>query len=318
MILVTGATGFIGRTLVPRLAADGWPVRVFVPGRPGAKPALPYRTEVDVFVGNPYDLADVAAAMDRVHTVYHLASAQWWGSVRDLERVDVNGTKVLVEAARKARTGRLIVMSHLGAASASAYPLLRAKGRVEEIVRASGVPFTIVRSGIVFGEQDRFVNGVAMLLHTNPLVFLQPGEGENLLHPVYISDLVAALVACMENLETVDRLLEVGGPEYVTFNEMVRTVMRVTGTGRTIISIPPHTLRFLTRLFYRLVRRWPATPQWFDIVANHHVADLNSLPDSFGIKPVRFEDTLLTYMPGRRYGFELLRFLVRRHRPGGI
>lgn len=274
--------------------------------------------DVEAFPGDLYRQESLADAMHGVHTVYHLASAQWWGRARDLERVDVGITKVVAAAATEMRVGRLLMMSHLGAAPASAYPLIRAKGFAEATVRESGLPYTIIRSGIVFGAEDRFVNGVAMLLRLNPGLFLQPGQGENLLHPLYIDDLTRALVRCMDNLDTVDRVLEIGGPEYVTFNELVRTVMRVTGAPRAVIEIPPHTLRLLTRVARRIFPRWPTTHQWFDVLANHRTADLNSMSEVFGIKPVRFEDTLLTYMPGRRYTLELLRFLVRRRRPRGI
>lgn len=256
--------------------------------------------------------------MRGVHTVFHLASAQWWGRPPDLERVDVQGTQNVVRAAQGAHIGRLVVMSHLGATPTSAYPLLRAKGEVEALVSASGLAYTIVRSGVLFGEQDSFVNGLAMLLRTNPTIFLQPGQGETLLHPLYIDNLVAGLVQSMDNLETVDRILEVGGPEYISFNEMVRTVMRVTHARRAIVAVPPYTLRWMTGVMRRILPRWPMTPQWFDILASHRTAGLSTMSDTFGIRPVRFEDTLVTYMPGRRYLPRLLRFVFRRGRPRGV
>jgi uncharacterized protein YbjT (DUF2867 family) len=318
MILVTGSTGYIGRHLVPRLVDAGWPVRIMVMGQRGSTIRLPWPDlNVDIVEGSIYEPFDLLRAMEGVHTVYHLASAQWWGRARDLDRVDVIGTENIVSTAQRARIGRVIVMSHLGAAPASAYALYRAKGRAETLVRESGLPYTIVRSGIAFGEDDRFVNGIAMMLQTNPLVFLQPGQGENLLHPLYIHDLTRGLVRCMDNLETVDRTLEVGGPEYLTFNEMVRTVMRVTNSPRSIVVLPPYLVRFLTGLMGRVFLRWPTTPQWFDMISSHRTASLNSMSETFGIKPARFEDTLLTYMPEQHYTQQLLRFLFRRRRPRG-
>ena len=318
MILVTGATGFVGRHLVPRLIEAGWPVRVLSEPRRGGRIRLPWPDRsVDVFPGSIYQPEDLAKAMAGVHTVFHLASAQWWGGPGDLERVDINGTRAVIRAALEARVGRLVVMSHLGAAPSSAYPLLWAKGQMEAAVRESGLPYTIVRSGVLFGEQDRFVNGIAMLLRANPVFFFQPGQGETLLQPLNIHDLTAGLVRSMDNLDTVDRVLEVGGPEYVTFNEMVRTVMRVTRASRMIVSLPPYALRWLTRAIGRLFPRWPTTPQWFDILASHRTAGLSSMSDELGITPVRFEDTILTYMPGQHYLPQLLRFLFRRRRPRG-
>ncbi len=318
MILVTGATGFVGRHLVPRLVDTGWPVRVLaVPRRGGVRLPWP-NLRVDVVQGSIYNSEALEQAMRGVHTVFHLSSAQWWGSARDLEQVDVDGTRRVIRAALSARIGRLIVLSHLGAAPASAYALLRAKGQVEGLVQDSGLAYTIVRSGVLFGEQDTFVNAIAMLLRANPVFFFQPGQGETLLHPLYIHDLTAGLLQSLDNLDTVDRVLEVGGPEYITFNELVNTVMRVTGAPRMIVSVPPYALRWTTQAIRRVLPRWPTTSQWFDLLASHRTASLNSMYDTFGIKPVRFEDTIVTYMRGRRYLPQLLRFLFRRRRPRGV
>ena len=313
MILVTGATGQIGRALVERLTRDGQPVRVLLPTRGGKPIRARLPAEVSMAAGSIHDAETLHQAMIGVHTIFHLASAQWWGRRRDLERVDLQGTRSLVTAGRSARIGRLVVMSHLGAAPSSAFMLMRIKGQVEEITRASGLAYTIFRSGIVFGPEDSFVNGIARLLRANPFWYLQPGQGEGLLHPIYINDLVEALINSMENLNTIDQTLEIGGPEYVTYNEMVRTVMRVTGAQRMLVSVPPYFLRSLTGLMNRFVPRWPMTPQWLDILASNRTAPLGNMFDLFGVRPARFEDTIVTYMRGRHYLPELLRTTLRRH-----
>ncbi|MBX3062143.1 MAG: NAD(P)H-binding protein [Anaerolineae bacterium] len=314
MILVTGATGLVGRTLVQRLTSEGHPVRALtstaVSQRDSKHPLFP--ESVQILSGSLHNEQTLHQAMTGVHTVFHLAGAQWWGRRRDLDYVDLKGTGNIIAAARSARIGRLVVMSHLGAAPSSAFLLLRAKGQVEDQVRASGLAYTIFRSGVVFGPEDVFVNGLAMVLRANPAIFLQPGQGEGLLHPIYIKDLIEALVRSMETLNTVDQTLEIGGPEYMSFNEMVRTVMRVTQTPRSIVPVPPYMLRAYTSLLQRLFPAWPITSQWFDILASNRTAPMGNLYDLFGIRPVRFEDTITTYMRGRHYTRELMRNLLRR------
>jgi NADH dehydrogenase len=303
----------VGRALVPHLIESGWPVRVLIQSRRGSQAARSYwPAGVDVVVGDLSDTQTLHKAMQGVHTVFHLASAQWWGSRRDLDRVDVQGTRDVVAVARSARVGRLYYLSQLGAEPSSAYTLLRVKGQVEALVRDSGVAYTVMRCGVLFGPDDRFVNGIAMMLRANPFFFFQPGRGENLLHPLYVKDLVAALEKSMQNIDLVDSVIEIGGAEYVSFNEMVRTVMRVSGARRIIVSIPPHTLRALTRVVRRVMPRWPMTAQWFDVLASNRTAKLGNLYDYCGVRPVRFEDTLLTYMPQRHYGRELVRTMWRR------
>src|SRR5690606_17022266 len=171
-------------------------------------------------------------AVTGAHVIIHLENAQWWGRPRDLERIELAGTQNLITAARAARVGRIITLSHLGAAPAAGYPLLRYKGMVEEAIRTSGLAYTILRSGLAFGEDDAFVNHLAMQLRANPYVFLMPGRGEVVLHPIYIEDLVSAIVCSLDSPDVVDQTIEIGGPEYMTLDDLVRTVMRVSGMRR--------------------------------------------------------------------------------------
>lgn len=310
MILITGSTGLVGRYLVPRLVQSGWPVRVLVQPRRGGRVAWP--DSVEIMTGDMSDQQSLHQAMQGVHTVFHLASAQWWGRRRDLDRIDIQGTQNLVTVARSARIGRLFYLSQIGAEPSSAYSLLRVKGQVETLIRNSGMAYTVLRCGVIFGPEDRFINGIAMLLRSNPLFFFQPGHGESLLQPLYVNDLVAALNNSLDNIDLVDATIEIGGGEYKTYNEIVRTVMRVSGMRRMIVNVPPHTMRAITRIMNGIVPRWPMTTQWFDILASNRTAKLGNLYDYCGVRPVRFEDTLITYMRGRRYFRELLRFMWAR------
>jgi NADH dehydrogenase len=315
MILVTGATGFIGRHLVQRLLDEGHPVRLLIPEhkqRQLARRGLPWAEPPEIITGSLADDEALFRAATGVHVIYHLENAQWWGRARNLERVELVGLRNLIAAARSARVGRLIALSHLGASPASAYTLLRVKGLMEEAVRASGLAYTLVRSGLVFGEQDSFVNHIAMMLRINPFFFLMPGQGEVVLHPIYIADLVTALVRCLEQIEVVDNTLEIGGPEYITLEELIRTVMRVTGMYRAIIPVPPYAMRWTTGIYSRLLPRSLVTPQWLDLLATNRTARLNNAYEIFGLRPRRFEDTLLTYMPGQRYLLPSLRYVLRR------
>ncbi|NWF68202.1 MAG: NAD(P)H-binding protein [Chloroflexi bacterium] len=315
MILVTGATGFVGRHLVARLLAADYPVRLLLPEHKLRN--LPWDTPPPIVTGTVLDEEALYKAVTGVHTVIHLENAQWWGRARDLERIEVEGTRNLIAAARAARIGRIIALSHLGAAPSSAYTLLRNKGLVEEAIRASGLAYTIIRTGVIYGPDDSFINHIAMQLAANPLFFLMPGRGEVVLHPLYIDDMVEVLIRTLELIETVDTVQEIGGAEYVTLEDLLRTVMRVSGMYRAIIPTPPYLLRWATAIWTRILPRSLITAQWLDLLATNRAARLGNIITTFGLQPRRFEDTLLTYMPTRHYGLLLWQRSLRR-RPRGV
>jgi NADH dehydrogenase len=315
MILVTGGTGFIGRQLVERLMADGQRVRCLLTEDKAKN--LPWTNPPEIIVGDLLDEEALFRAVTGVHTIIHLQSGQWWGRIRELERIELVGTRNLIAAARAARVGRMITISQLGSSISSAYTLLRIKGMAEEQVRSSGLAYTIIRSGVVFGEDDAFVNHIAMTLRTTPLIFLMPGRGEVVLHPLYIGDLIEAIVRSLESIDIVDTTVDVGGPEYITLEDLIRTVMRVSGIYRIIIPVAPYAMRWIAAIYSRIFRRSLVTPQWLDILATNRTAPLGNAFNYFGIQPRRFEDTLLTYMPGKSYFWPTFRYMFRR-RPKGI
>lgn len=315
MILVTGATGFIGRHVVERLMAENRRVRCLLPE--SKLKNLSWKSLPEIVTGNLLDEEAIFKAVTGVHTIIHLESALWWGRSRDLERVELVGTRNLVTGARSARVGRIISVSQLGASVSSAYTLMRIKGGVEELIRSSGLAYTIIRSGVVFGEDDAFINHIAMMLRATPFIFLMPGRGEVVLHPIFIDDLVEALVRSLERVDTIDSIMDIGGPEYITLADLLSTVMRVSGTYRAIVPVPPYTLRWLAAIYTRIFPRSLLTPQWLDILATNRTAQLGNTYSYFGIHPHRFEDTLLTYMPEKAYWLPMLRYTMRR-RPRGI
>ena len=156
-----------------------------------------------------------------------------------------------------------------------------------------------------------------MMLKLTPLVFIMPGQGEVILHPIYINDLVEAIMRSLERIDTVDETIEIGGPEYITLEDLVRTVMRVSGAYRSIQIVPPYMMRWITTIYGLVFRRTLITHQWLDILAASRTARLGNIYHYFGFQPRRFEDTLLTYMPERHYFFDALRYVFRR-RPRGL
>jgi NADH dehydrogenase len=318
MILVTGAAGYIGQHIVGQLLAQGLPIRLLLAPHLASRP-LSWLADTDhspeIIYGSMDDDVTLFKAVTGIHTIIHLENAMWWGKRRDLERVEIDGLQKLITAARSTRVGRLITLSQLGAAPSSAYTLHRIKGRVEELVKASGLAYTIIRSGIVFGEGDAFTTHIAMMLSINPIFFLMPGRGEVVLHPIHVDDLTRAVIASLESLDAVDRVIEIGGIEYTTLADLVATVQRVCRLRRIIIPVPPYLLRRIVQLYELIYRRTLMTSQWLDILATNRTTQLGNVYENFGFQPRRLEDSLVTFLPQYARAGRALRYVLKR-RPG--
>lgn len=313
MILVTGATGFVGRHLVRHLTIDaGLRVRVLL--RPGGDVnRLPRPLTVHTMVGEIADPDTLRAAMEGIHTVFHLVGTETRGRHARLDDVDVASAKAVVDAALAARVGRIITVSRLGAERASAFPVLRAKGEIEEYIRNSGLAYTIFRPGVLFGQGDRFSENIAMLLSTLPL-YLVPGDGETVFQPLWVNDLAACLVMSLEDFDLIDTIVTIGGPEFLTYRRLLMRIMHTINVNRPIIGVSVLAHRSLAWFLDGLFARWPLTEQWSEMLSTTQTAEMGSIERLFGFRPAAFDVALLSgYMEHRHYALDLAHYVSTRY-----
>lgn len=290
MILVTGGTGFVGRFLVEQLIASGKQVRILL--RPSKKtPNLPKGIAVEAAVCSLQDERGLRAAMRGVDEVFHLAGTERHSSRAELQNVDIHGTQHLAAAAAQSDVRRILFLSHIGAERSSAYPVLKAKAMAENAIVNSGVPYTILRSAVIFGPGDQFTTNLARLLRLSPGIFLIPGDGSSLLQPVWIQDAVSCLLTALEGEQFANQIISIGGLETLTFRQILDQVMVSTGIRRKLVSTSPANMRILA-LFMDMFTNFPVSIFWLDYLSVDRTTQLDVLPRVFGIMPARFHTQL--------------------------
>ena len=241
-IAITGGTGFIGNHLAQRLTLDGH--EVILLARSNRGPDLPHSKLV---VSDLADLAVLTEAFTGCDAVAHCAGINREIGEQTYQRVHIDATRNVVMAARAAGVKKVVLMSFLRARPNCGSPYHESKWAAEEIVRASGLDYTIIRAGMVYGRGDHMLDHLSHALYTFPL-FVMVGFKEKAIRPLAIEDLVVILRAAMVDGRMTHKTVAVTGAEELYLSEAVRRVARVTGKQIRMVGAPIWCHYLLARL----------------------------------------------------------------------
>jgi NADH dehydrogenase len=235
-VLVLGGTGFIGRAFAWRCAAHGLSLKLTVVTRALTRGAeLRPLSNVELVQGNVHDPAALARWVAGADLVVNLV-AILHGRAQQFERVHVELPRQLGRICQEAGVGHIVHVSALGADAQAPSLYLRSKAAGEEALRAAGVPLTVLRPSIVFGDEDRFLNLFARMQRLLPLVPLASAHAR--MQPVWVRDVAQALWVCAMRGVSAAGIYEAVGPEVHTLGELVRLAGRRIGRARPHGALP--------------------------------------------------------------------------------
>ena len=290
-LLVTGATGFVGRHVVAALQAAGYTgIRCLTHGHAADAPALD--GGVELVAGDVRDRESLDRAMTGVDLVVHLVAIirERPGGVT-FANVNHLGTRNLVEAARKAGVRRLVHQSAIGADPEPGRGYSRSKWLGEQEVIGSGIPFTILRPSIIFGRGDEFLNTLAAVVKLFPVAPIA-GGGRNRFQPIAVLDVARCLVQVVSQEEYIGRTLEIGGPRQYTYDQLVGLLVQALGVRRKLVHVPLGPMRLIAGVMEAVLPRPPVTREQLKYLDVDNVAQEDSVEAQFGFKPRSLEEGL--------------------------
>ncbi len=282
MILVTGATGFVGRRVVEALRAGGHPVRALVRSESRASVLPAYNVEIRQ--GDVLDPVSLGQACDGVEALIHLVAAVREGGGQTFQQVNYEGVRNTLEAAASAGIKRFILASTIGATSDPSYTYLYSRWMAEQEVLRNPVQSTVVRFSVGFGQGDEVFNVLAAQVKASPLVPV-PGDGQAKFQPIAVEDVARCLVAAYETEASVGRTIEAGGPDHLTYDDMVDLVAETLGARTVKVHVPMWLVRPAAVVMEALMPRPPATSEQLKMLNIDNTTDLDSVESAFEFKP---------------------------------
>ncbi|HUA56390.1 MAG TPA: complex I NDUFA9 subunit family protein [Candidatus Sulfotelmatobacter sp.] len=306
VVTVFGGSGFIGRTLIKRLAKTGAVIRVPVRNPERAKVLKPMG---DVGQITPFRIDirsdhEIAAAIAGSDAVVNLIGILYERGASRFALAHAEAPARMAAAAHHAGVDRFVHVSAIGADPGSPSAYARSKAAGEAAVRAALPDAVILRPSIVFGPEDDFFNrfaALAQLLPALPLI----GGGHTRFQPVYVGDVADAIMVALNDPGTAGKTFELGGPRVYSFKALMELLLSEIQRRRLLVPLP-FGLAALQALFLELLPVPPLTRDQVKLLAHDTVVGTGSLTlRDLGITPTAVEPILPTYLdrfrPGGRF-----------------
>lgn len=303
-VLVTGGTGFVGQEILRQLHAAGHSIRLLArrPSSPDACRAAG-RFDAELRQGDILSPPSLEAVFSGADAVVHLVGIISEAGRSTFENIHTRGTGNVVAGAKAAGVRRFVHMSALGSRPAARSRYHQTKWAAEELVRQSGLEWTLFRPSIIYGPGDGFVNLFARLSRWSPVLPVM-GSGQSRFQPVAVGDVAACFVKALTEPRAAGGAYDLCGPEVLTLEQILDQVLSATGRKRLKLRLPWGVARcqaaFLEFCCGTVLRRPPPLNRdQLTMLQEDNIGDAVQSWALFGIEPGRLADGLAGWIGGR-------------------
>jgi uncharacterized protein YbjT (DUF2867 family) len=296
-VTVFGGSGFLGRAIVRRLAADGAEVRVAVrhPERASFLDDLDPAGAITAVRADVWDAATVGPAVAGADAVVNTVGHYVERGRASFEAIHGEGAAHVARAAAAAGIGRLVHISGIGADENSESSYVRARAAGERLVREAFPQATILRPSVMFGPEDAFFNQLAGLARVMPILPLF-GSGDVKLQPAYVGDVAEAVAKVLTIEAAKGETYELGGPRAYSYRALLRLLLEQLGRRRLLLPVPYRAWKLLAALMAPLPKR-PISRDQVVLMKRDNVVGPNALSFAdLGIAPRSVEEILPSYL----------------------
>jgi uncharacterized protein YbjT (DUF2867 family) len=289
VILVTGATGFVGPKIVHALRAEDRPVRALVRNATSGSARQLEAWGCELAQGDVTDEESVRRAVSGCDTVVHLVAIVK-GSAETFERVMTNGTRGLVAAAKDEGVGRFVLMSALGTGpqSKDLTPYFRAKWDQEEMLKAAGIDHSIFRPSFVFGRDGGTLPILIRQVRYSPVITI---VGTRRLEPIWVEDVAAYFAKSLSVPAAVNATFEIAGPDEVSWEDVYDRIKRCLGKRRRMVHVPMSLARAGAAVVEKLPTSFPMSRDALTMLEfEDNVTDIRPAVETFGIRPIGLQE----------------------------
>lgn len=267
-ILITGGTGFVGKNLIKKLINKR---ELFILTRKDIHEKGFYR-------GDLMDYPSLPPVLKNVDTVVHLAFSKNYPE-------NIAMTKNLVDAAKKRKIKKLILVSSMSAKRNNPDDYGKVKQQVEEIIKKSGLNYTVLRPSIIYGKGSTSFNFIITKLRSIPFFVPIIGNGKYRLSPVHIDDVISSIIACLKNKKTDKKDYDLPGGEEIYFVDLINAIKKNQGINKRNLPIPIWACNIIATLLPKVISK-----ENIKNLTEDSLADISQARTDFKYSPIEFKE----------------------------